>query len=160
VTFTKKHTAITLATAAAIQIAAYGGYQWVKYPADKGGSMTEREEQLARMEQQRAQEKIERWRTHPQEEGNPEWMIAKILRGRAPDDATLTEYESSTIQIWRDLADRERRVASGEVKIWGVDLSAKGLGMPDPQTQASARRWEAAAERASETIEPYKPRPR
>jgi hypothetical protein len=57
--FTKKQTALALAGAAAIQIAACGGYQWVKYPADKGGSMTEREEQLARMEQQRAQETLE-----------------------------------------------------------------------------------------------------
>jgi len=111
---TKKHIALALAGAALAQALAYAGYQWVKFPADKGGSMTEREEGQARMEQQRAQEKIERWRTHPQEEGNPEWMIPKILRGRAPDDATLTDYEMTSEKMWRTTAEQERRIASGE----------------------------------------------
>jgi hypothetical protein len=35
--FTKKQTALALATAVAIQALAYGGYRWMNYPADKEG---------------------------------------------------------------------------------------------------------------------------
>ena len=135
---TKKQTALALATAAVIQIAAYGGYQWVNYPADKGIPITELERQLAQMEQKKAQEQLERWKNHPQEDGNPDWMIAKVLQGRSPADDTLTEREKTTIATWQGIADEERKVASGEVLRWGVDLAPSS-----GQSQQTTRQWQA-----------------
>src|SRR3954468_6700184 len=63
--FTKKQTALALAAVVAIQASAYGVYRWVNSLADKGGSMTGIEEQLAQMEQQRASPHIPVWSEKP-----------------------------------------------------------------------------------------------
>jgi hypothetical protein len=118
---TKQRTALVLAAAALAQTIAYEGYRWVNPPL--GGQKVDfkdygiSDEQLRQYYEEgpeRARRRLQSWKENPQAADNPEWRIAQILQGRAPDDPSLSEVDKVLMQPWLDMLQEEKDVAAGK----------------------------------------------
>ena len=107
----------TLATslaALACVVALGAGYM---IPGQKSGAtMDEKEQAEQNIAQQKQDAKwlMEHGETELGVPGNPFGEIAKILRGRAEDDLSLTEQEKKLIYWYRKDIEEQREIASGK----------------------------------------------
>jgi hypothetical protein len=101
------------------QTLAYGGYKMVNPPGE-GEAMAEMEKPWTEgdeREKAQAQAQLEFWKTHPEDENNPEYWLTKTLKGRAPDDPTLTEREKQIITVCQWQLESTKGIASGRVRV-------------------------------------------
>lgn len=109
---TKKHTALALAGAALVGTLVYGEYQQTNPPGEES-AMSNESEEIQRLRQSAARS-LKYNEAHPEDEWNPAWRIKQILRGRAPDDPTITQMEKLDLQTWREHLQNDLDAASGK----------------------------------------------